>query len=158
MIDRTIQLVCLSAFASLLGAGIARADLNVESGSSGDAAASVGSLLQTEFSFTRNSRLPALPKAESQELTRASLTNRLSHTADSTTTDPLKISSGHVLDRDDATPWPSRRQEEELQTMLDTGGDVTAIVSQVPVPGSLLLVAAGLTLAGFSRSRFSQAD
>jgi len=42
--------------------------------------------------------------------------------------------------------------------MLDTGGDVTAIVSQVPVPGSLLLVAAGLTLAGFSRSRFSQAD
>jgi hypothetical protein len=142
----------------MLAGGSVRADLAPELSD----ATSLGSVtappLQTQFSFSRSARLPVAPKVDSEPVTRVTLI-RL---GDSTTTaaeatiTTFEVSDSGLIGDDDVAPWPSTRYDQNVQTSLNIGGSGSGTVSEVPVPGSVLLGLAGLGLAGFVRSRFSQ--
>lgn len=157
------------ALSLVLCSNLAFANLDLESRNNAAPVATADQYMLSAYTFTQSatpgtqSATPGtqnvtsalVPTSTAEPSTRVTLISSQGGAADTATTTGLTISQGSILDSGDASPWPSERYEQSVQTVVNTGTDVTAIVTQVPVPASLLLVAAGLGLVGFTRSRYA---
>jgi len=155
MAGRTIRIGGVAALSLVLCSNFAFANLNLESQNTATPVSTANQDTLSAYTFTRNVRLALMPKASAEPVTRVTLISSQGGTADTIATTGLSISQGSMLDSGSASPWTGERYEQNVLTVVNPGSDVTAIVTQVPVPASLLLVAAGLGLVGFTRSRYA---
>lgn len=153
MAARTIRIGGAAALSLVLCSNFAFANLNLESQNTTAPVATTNQYTLSAYTYTRNVRPELMPKSSAEPVTRVTLISSQGGAADTIATTGLSISQGSILDSGNASPWPGERYEPNVITVVNTGTDVTAIVTEVPVPASLLLVAAGLGLIGFTRSR-----